>query len=212
MQTLRIGLDFDGVIAASMEQHAEAYRQALAPLGVEVSDEDVFCREGARSETIIRDLTPGLQVDAASLADEKQRLFRALGPVSMYPGAVALVRSLQETLPVALVTGTRRANLEALIPDLLPGFGAVMSQEYYTHDKPHPEPYQRAAEALGIEASQLICVENAMRGVQSAKAAGYGAVVGITTTQTPEMLHEADHIIHDHAALGTILAELLQRI
>ncbi len=206
--------DFDGVIAKSMEQHAEAYRRVLGPLGVQVEDGQVFLVEGARSESIIRDFLAGAGVSVTPsqievLANQKQDAFRALGMPHLYPGAAKMVDAVQATRPTAVVTGTRLQNLEAMIPDLLPKFGAVMSQESYTHDKPHPEPYARAAEALGIDPSRCVAVENAIRGVQSARAAGYGRVIGIATTLQPELLHAAgaDAVYLDHDSLTAALLD-----
>lgn len=202
--------DFDGVLADSMGKHAQAYRQVLAPFGVQVADADVYNLEGARSETILRDLAPNLELDVAQLADAKQRAFAALGPVRLYPGAAELAAWCQGVGPTGLVTGTRRSNLERLIPELLPRFAAVMTQESYTQDKPHPEPYARAAAAMELDPADLIAVENAKRGVASAKAAGYGRVVAITTTLPAEALGEADAIVADHAALRAHLKRLLR--
>lgn len=192
--------DFDGVLADSMRLHAEAYRRALAPLGVAVDDAEVFRREGARSETIIQDLCQGQTVDAVRLADDKQRIFRSLGAVRLYPGVQELLARVQEQTATALVTGTRRSNLEQIIPDLLERFQAVLSQESYTHDKPHPEPYARAADALGMAPERLICVENAVRGIQSARAAGYGHIIAIATTMPVADL-PADEVVADHEEL-----------
>ncbi len=195
--------DFDGVLCQSMEQHAEAYRRVLEPFGVRVADQDVFEHEGARSETILRDLLGAKARDGQNmraLADEKQRIFLALGKPPVYPGAEAALEAA--TGPRGLVTGTRRANLEALVPAWVPRFDAIMTQESYTHDKPHPEPYARAAEALGVDPATCMAVENAVRGIQSAKAAGYGRVVAITTTMPANALAEADCVVESHAALA----------
>ncbi len=204
--------DFDGVICDSMGQHAAAYRDLLAPFDIPVGDRQIFLLEGARSESIIQDLADAAGVsldDVAGLADEKQRLFREAGAPSLYPGADALVRRIQDEAPTAVVTGTRRENLARLIPDLVDRFHAVLSQESYTHDKPHPEPYARAAEALQRDPADCIAVENAIRGVQSAKAAGYGEVIAITTTLESADLHEANLVVPDHPAL---LAALMDRL
>ncbi len=196
--------DFDGVICDSMRQHAEAYRRLLAGRAT-FTDRDVYLLEGARSETIIAQLL-GDDRDARPLADEKQRIFRALGTPRLYPGAAELVQATEA--PKGLVTGTRRENLEHLIPDLLPRFSAILAQADYTHDKPHPEPYARAATALDMAPDRLLCIENAPRGVQSARAAGYGEVWGIGTTVSEEDL-QADRFFSDHAALARALADTL---
>lgn len=196
--------DFDGVIADSMGLHAEAYRRIFAPYGHEPSDRDIFLQEGARSETIIRDALGGKgegpdDDTVKRLSDEKQKAFRSLGPPSLYDGAEALVRGAKEVCPkLGLVTGTRRENLDRIIPELLPLFDAVLAQADYSHDKPHPEPYQKAANKLGLEPSETIVVENAIRGVDSAKAAGVGHVIAITTTLDASDLVGADVVTRDH--------------
>lgn len=188
--------DFDGVIAKSMEQHAEAYRRILAPLGVTVTDEAVFLREGARTESILRDLLTHsghafTEADVEGLADRKQEVFERLGQPPLYPGAREMVAAVQERVPTAIVTGTRRENLEKIIPDLVGRFDAVLSADSYSHDKPHPEPFRRAAEELGLPPADCLAVENAIRGVQSARAAGYGEVHAITTTLDATQLRSA---------------------
>lgn len=214
-----IVLDFDGVIAKSMELHAEAYRRTLDPFGVPVADQDIFIREGARSETIIRDLLQAngkrlTDEKVQELADQKQKTFESLGPVSVYEGADDMVRKLDRGgIKLGLVTGTRRKNLDDLIPKLLPKFHAVLAQDAYTRDKPDPEPYTKTAEALGIEPGSCAALENAVRGVESAKAAEYGWVVAITTTTKKPVLGTAgaDVVVHDHAAAADALLDWVQR-
>lgn len=209
-----IVFDFDGVIMKSMGLHAASYRHILAPYGARPTDRDIFLQEGARSETIIRDALeaigrPADEETVSGLADAKQDVYLSLGPPTYHDGAEGLVRLARRLTPdLALVTGTRRSNLDQLIPDLLPVFRSVLAQADYTHDKPHPEPYTKAARALGIDPGRLVVIENAIRGVQSAKAAGYGLVMGITTTLTAEDLEAADAVVSDHQEA----ARLLQRL
>lgn len=190
-------LDFDGVIADSMPQHLEAYRRVLAPFGVRVAQMDVYRREGARSESIIRTLLgddPAAKDDQRiiALADEKQGIFASLGDVELYPGAAAFVQEIRETSDrLGLVTGTRKENLQRWAGEILPLFDAVLAQDSYANDKPHPEPYRRAIDRLGVPPERSIVVENAPRGVESAKAAGTGYVVAVTTTLARRDLVEA---------------------
>lgn len=190
-------LDFDGVLVRSMELHAEAYRRVLEPLGATPSDRDVFLLEGARSETLIAELLrragkPASPEEIRSLAVTKQKVFAGLGAVTLYPGARAFFDRVRAAVDrMGLVTGTRRENLERLVPELLPRFDAVLAQDAYTHDKPDPEPYRKAAEAIGTPPRHCCAVENAVRGVESARRAGYAYVVGITTTMGAEELRAA---------------------
>lgn len=202
-----------------MELHAEAYRRVLSPFGVEVLDRDVFEQEGARSETIIADYLHRIGRDDAGiverLSEEKQSVFQRLGPPGLYAGAETMVRDIREATPrLGLVTGTRRVNVERLIPDLLPLFDAMLTQSDYERDKPDPEPYARTAERLGVPPSRCAAVENAARGVMSAKRAGYAFVAAITTTLPEDRLRAAgaDVVVGTQADLAaTVVAWLRGR-
>lgn len=214
---MAVVLDFDGTLVQSMELHAEAYRRALAPFGLTITDEEIFQREGARSETIISEFLKKVGKDhpgvAKRVADEKQATYRSIGPPKLYPRAEAMVHTIRKATPkLGLVTGTRRENLDRIVPQLVPLFDALLSQESYTHDKPHPEPYAKTAAALGLPPSRCAAVENAPRGIKSAKAAGYGFVVGIATTVPLERLLEAgaDAAYADHDAVATAIVKWLR--
>lgn len=214
---MAVVLDFDGTIVQSMELHAEAYRRSLAPFGIKVSDSEIFEREGARSETIITEFLKKVGKDAPGtakrVADEKQATYRDIGPPSLYAGAEAMVRIIRDAAPkLGLVTGTRRENLDRIIPKLVPLFDALLSQESYTHDKPHPEPYEKTAIALGLSPSRCAAVENAPRGVKSAKAAGYAFVVGIATTVPRQNLLDAgaDEAYDSHADVAAAIVKWLR--
>lgn len=92
------------------------------------------------------------------------------------PGARELIEALHdEGIPLALVTMSYAAIAEP-IAETLP-FGAVVTGDVVTHGKPHPEPYLRAAELLGVEASECIAIEDSGTGANSANAAGCQVVV-----------------------------------
>jgi len=62
-----------------------------------------------------------------------------------------------------------------------------------THGKPHPEPYLRAAEGLGIPPAGCVVIEDAPAGVAAARAAAM-RVIAVTTTHAADDLVEADVI------------------
>ncbi len=192
--------DFDGVLVRSIELHALAYRAVLSPLRVPVGFHDIMIREGARSETIIQELAAreGIELPdevVARLATLKQRVFQRLGEPQPYPVSRRVVEEIDERgFPLAIVTGTREENVPRIAPDLVPFFDALVTQGSYTQDKPHPEPYLTAAKALDVDPAACLVVENAPRGVQSARDAGM-AVVAVTTTLPAEDLSRAHRII-----------------
>lgn len=61
--------------------------------------------------------------------------------------------------------------------------------------KPHPDPYLLGLERLGMNAHEVLVLEDAPAGIKSGKSAGI-EVIAMVTTHSPDSLHEADHIAH----------------
>ncbi|NKQ52572.1 HAD family phosphatase [Amycolatopsis sp. K13G38] len=86
--------------------------------------------------------------------------------------ALAAVRSAG--LPSALVTSTERALTELALNTIGREFFdvTVCGDEVDGRNKPHPEPYRRAARLLGVEPARCVAVEDSRPGTESAVAAG----------------------------------------
>jgi HAD superfamily hydrolase (TIGR01509 family) len=194
--------DFDGVLASSIQVHAVAYQLTLQPLGVPVDVHQVYLREGARSETIIRSFMEEAGRDpdeelVGRLATLKQRVFERIGEPGLYPWARQVVETIDERgYPLAICTGTRRENVPGIAGELADRFDFVASEETYEHDKPHPQAFETAAEGLGVEPERCLAVENAPRGIQSARKAGM-VVVGVAATLAAGEVAEADLVLAD---------------
>ncbi|WP_116995648.1 HAD-IA family hydrolase [Desertimonas flava] len=96
------------------------------------------------------------------------------------PGAAELLAALNRTgVPTALVTMSWRAITEEVLRQLPAGsFQAVITGDMVENGKPHPEPYQRAAQELGVDPLSCVAIEDSPTGVRSAEAAGC-VVVGV---------------------------------
>jgi len=66
-------------------------------------------------------------------------------------------------------------------------FDAIINGEMVSHRKPDPEIYIKAAAALGVKPEECIVVEDAIAGLQAAKAAGMDCVC-LTTAFDDETL------------------------
>ena len=55
-----------------------------------------------------------------------------------------------------------------------------MTSHDVTHGKPHPEPYLRALQIAGVDATDAVTFENAPLGVRSSDAAGVFTIAVIT--------------------------------
>ncbi len=96
------------------------------------------------------------------------------------PGARELLTELREAqIPTALVTMSI-SRMAHHVADRLGfvGFDVVVSGDDVVNSKPHPEPYLRGAELLGVAPEQCIAIEDSKPGITSARAAG-AVVVGV---------------------------------
>ena len=95
------------------------------------------------------------------------------------PGARELLTDLRANeVPCALVTMSYRRFARAALRALPAGtFSAVVTGDDVDLGKPHPEPYLRAAELLGVSALGCIAIEDSETGAASAEAAGCRVLV-----------------------------------
>jgi len=101
------------------------------------------------------------------------------------PGAQDLVKALDaEGVPQALVTMSY-APIAQPVTAALP-FSAVVTGDQVEHGKPHPEPYLRAAELLGVDPADCLAVEDSGTGATSANAAGCHVLVVPHFVNVPE--------------------------
>ena len=108
------------------------------------------------------------------------------------PGAKELLVELREQgIPTALVTMSV-SRMAHHVADRLGfvGFDAVVSGDDVTNAKPHPEPYLRGAELLGVNPADCVSIEDSPPGMASALAAGT-VVIGV-----PFMVELPDDAAH----------------
>lgn len=105
------------------------------------------------------------------------------------PGARALLdEAVAVGVPNALVTMSWQPLARA-VADALPGspFAVLVTGDEVTHGKPHPEPYLRAAELLGVAPRDCVALEDSPTGVRAATAAGVPTVAIPHVVQIPDI-------------------------
>jgi HAD superfamily hydrolase (TIGR01509 family) len=203
--------DFDGVLVDSEPLHFGVLRDALAPEGIHI-DEDEYRRtylayDDRGSIRLALEIN-GLGWDPDRLERilaRKVAAFEALIPsVPFFPGARELVRSLAREVPVGIASGALRAEIEAILRGggLLDSFAAVVGADDVTQGKPHPEPYLTAMARLGpgLEPKECVAFEDSMPGVAAARAAGM-KVVAVTNSFPRAKLSAADRVVDSLAGL-----------
>jgi sugar-phosphatase len=169
--------DNDGVLVDSHQAAIDAWTKwcALYSPGL---DWDAQGTAGVRAEDMVRMWAPAELFDEANDYINSLELETAGETVPM-PGALALVGSL----PAGVWTICTSAN-EALGKARVRAAGLPVPAEFVCGDdvlagKPAPDPYLLGASLLGLSPSVCVVFEDAVAGVQAARAAGVGVVVGV---------------------------------
>ena len=209
--------DLDGVLIDTMPFHAEAWRQALASLGVRVPIRDIYAWEGESGAVTVRTLAArsGRRrlSDAAirRILHDKERRFRTLARnVRVHPMLARLLRRLsQRGVRLALVTGTSSGEVRRVVPrQIRASFDAIVTGDRVAHGKPHPEPYRTALRRLRVHPRHALVVENAPYGIRSARRAGVGFVVALASSLPPRYLREAHRIVSSVKRLCAVIEPL----
>ncbi len=170
--------DLDGVVVDSHAAHLQAWKGFFESIGREVSDEDLaFVIEGRRREEILRHFLGKLsQEQLLDYGARKEALFRSYSrEVKTIPGVLEFLDLSQETgLQVALASSASRTRAEYMLRDhgLDSRFRVVVSSDDVSAGKPDPEVFRLAADGLGLRPDELLVCEDAVCGVEAAKAAG----------------------------------------
>jgi HAD superfamily hydrolase (TIGR01509 family) len=208
-----VALDMDGVVIDGMQFHVAAWQHAFRQVAnVEVSSLRIYLSEGAKEDHFIADMTKELELDLppalqAELLrcklDYYDHVFH-LAPLAGIQQTLELLRS--QGYPLALVTGAARTVAERVLTELgvRQWFDVVSGSDEVQQGKPAPEPYQKAAAALGVSPQACLVVENAPLGIQSAKAAGM-TCVALETSLDASYMTGADRVVATHDGLQDLL-------
>jgi beta-phosphoglucomutase len=196
-----------------MHQHYDAWSKAFEEKGIRFGKEDFFQLEGQGLNRIAQMLGEphGLvEQDMLDVVEAKARFYYKAIQIKFYDYFLQMLNNLKEkNIPMAVVTGGNRKRVESTIEKHLSGyFDALVTIDDVSNGKPHPEPFLKGAEKLGLKAEECIVVENAPLGIKAAKAAGT-TVIAVKTTLTDKYLSEADYILDDFQSVEKTINALL---
>jgi len=170
--------DNDGVLVDTEHLYFEATRDVLATLGVAL-DLDGYRALSLTQGRSCFDLAREAGVEAErieAMRRERDARYhaRVRAGVELIAGARETLEALHRRVPMAMVTSSRPENLHAAHRHhgIDRYFDLVLASGDYPRSKPHPDPYRIAAERLGVAPADCLVVEDSVRGLQSALAAG----------------------------------------
>jgi beta-phosphoglucomutase len=145
------------------------------------------------------------------LIQRKRAYYQKFAPAAMRRDASDAIDWLKKNeYRIGLVSGSARQNIQAVIAAReMELFDITVCAEDYTLAKPDPEPYLIGVEKLGLKPSEVVVIENAPLGIQSARAAGV-TVIGLMSTLPADELFEAHYLIKSLDTLQKLLPGVRQ--
>lgn len=206
--------DMDGVLTDSEPIINAAAVQMFAEKGLTVQPDDFLPFVGTGEDRYIGGVAEihrfPLDLPAAKRRTYEIYLDMAARSLEPFPGACELVRTCRlHGLKTAVASSADLIKIEANLRKIgLPPhtWDTVVSAEDVQHKKPAPDIFLAAARKLNTPGSQCVVVEDAVNGVQAARAAGMRCLA-VAQTFPAERLSGAD-LVRPSIAVVT-MADLL---
>jgi beta-phosphoglucomutase len=169
--------DVDGTLVDTAELHFQAWQAVCREQGRDFTRDDFAATFGQRNPEIIRKLFGGRFNDEeiAALGERKEVLYRSAASkgVDLLPGVRSLVEALhQDGFAQAIGSSAPHANLELILrlTDIARFFAVVVGSEDTQRGKPDPQVFLLSAQRLSVPPARCVVFEDAVAGVQAARA------------------------------------------
>lgn len=185
--------DLDGVIVDTAVYHYQAWKRLANELGFDFTEAQ---NERLKGISRIRSLElilewGGIHKTAAEqqeLATRKNdwyvSMINKMTPQEILPGAKEFLEQVRSAgFKTALGSASKNSSTILERTGLLPLFDVIVDGNSVNASKPDPEVFLKCAAALGIAPEHCVVFEDAIAGIEAAKAAGMDAV-GIGERET----------------------------
>lgn len=204
--------DHDGVLVDTESWYYKAGERALADIGLTL-DRDRY----------LRDMSQGLgtwtQARAAGVdervisrlraaRDEYYQAYLRTEDIEI-DGVVDALAELSQCVRMAIVTTAKRVDFDTIHEKrgIRQFMDFVLVREDYRFAKPHPEPYLTGLKRFGAEREETLVVEDSLRGLKSAVAAGIDCAVVHSEFTKAHDFAQASHRIRSLRELKDIILD-----
>ncbi len=203
--------DMDGVLLDSEEYICQAAIAYFTERGVAVSPEDFLPFVGAGENRYIGGVAEKYGIAIPDITEAKRRTYELYaelvhGRLKPYPGVVEFIDGCRERgLAMAVATSADRTKMEINLHETgldHSSFSALINGLDLERKKPFPDIYLMAARQIGCDITSCIVFEDAVNGVQAAKAAGAYCIGILSGFPAGELLAAgADEVVPDFNSL-----------
>lgn len=207
-------LDFDGLLADSEPFHYLAYNEVFERYGHTLDRDEYWVEFTGKGKGIAGEIERhNLKLDA-SPEDMRQQKFAAYsrycesGEIKLFPGAIDLAEKLRSSHKIIIASNSWEGDIRAILKNAGADglFDKIIGKDPGNlREKPHPDIFIKAADALGLAPAQCIVLEDAQKGLAAAKKAGVPCVIVRNPLNMNCDFDEADCVLPSLAELARCL-------
>jgi HAD superfamily hydrolase (TIGR01509 family) len=187
--------DMDGLLVDTETVIFRAMQHTAGGIGGELPfatfQRMVGLQDAASNQIVADHFGEGFDLEAWTLAVRAHSHEQMAAGVALKAGVLEIIDYLDQVgLPRAIATSSSLASVQRnLTPHgLADRFQALITKDVQTRGKPHPEPFLKAAAALGVAPADCLALEDSHNGVRAAHAAG------MMTIMVPDMLDPTEEM------------------
>lgn len=193
--------DMDGVLVDSEHFICKAAIMMFSELGFDVSPQDFQPFVGMGENRYIGGVAErrAIKVDIEQVKARTYEIYENIvrGKLSSLPGAHEFISKCRNKgLKLALATSADSIKMEINLKEIglsRDSFQTIITGLDVKKKKPFPDIYRKAAKRLGVKPGDCLVVEDAVSGIEAAKAAGCRCLA-VTSSFDAVALKEADWI------------------
>lgn len=173
--------DCDGTLADTMPLHWRAWQVITLKHKLHFPEDRFYSLGGVPSRDILKMLAEeqGVSIDHIAVAHEKENAYLPLmAEVKPIHVVVDIARANHGRIPMAVASGGTEIIINQVLEHLKIRhfFGAVVTSEMVTNQKPAPDIFLEAARRIGVEPRFCRAYEDTDLGMQAIRDAGMEAV------------------------------------
>jgi sugar-phosphatase len=194
--------DMDGILVSSLGSVERSWTKWARLRGV---DPELACKtaHGCRAMDTLAKLRPGLDPEVELKIVEDLEVADNEG-LTVLPGVLNLLSSLPQERWTVVTSATERLARARMAAGGVPVPKKLITAEWVTRGKPHPEPFLAGAALLGFSPRECVVFEDSSSGAQAGRTAGC-TVVATTFSHPAEALDAAHYLVTDLSGMEIAL-------
>jgi HAD superfamily hydrolase (TIGR01509 family) len=190
--------DWDGTVADTRQAVVTSFQETLKRIGVEVEDAFIEKRIGIGATNTFKEALQAAEKPYTERVLEelvKQKIVAQVNladTVTLFDGALELLESLRNKVPVGLASMNNRKVILNLLRKmrLVKYFQVVITADEVEHPKPSPDIFLECARRLGCLPERCVVIEDSVFGLKAARRAGMKCIAVPTGAYTRRELEK----------------------